>query len=264
MVHGAGVGRCPGRVGHALLVREHRDEPPVAGVEVEVALGLVVEVGLVEDERHAEHALPEVDRRLPVGADDRDVVDALALELAHGGEVLGLESQLIWCSTSFDLYSLRCTVPHGTSSTCVCTTSALRSFSRIASASESPAVASRASSTRTGSGGSCLTPGVAGRTRMWPLTSGANVLTTSRTAEGNTFTPRTISMSSVRPMQRMRGLVRPHGHGAGRRGPGPVRTTTWSRVRKGRRGAARWRRWVRTSSPSAPSSSSRASPVPGS
>src|SRR4051794_6735143 len=85
MVHGAGVGRCPGRVGHALLVREHRDEPPVAGVEVEVALGLVVEVGLVEDERHAEHALPEVDRRLPVGADDRDVVHALALDLAHGG-----------------------------------------------------------------------------------------------------------------------------------------------------------------------------------
>ena len=68
----------------ALLVGEDRDQAPVAGVEVEVALGLVVEVGLLEDERHAEHALPEVDRRLPVGADEGDVVDALALELLHG------------------------------------------------------------------------------------------------------------------------------------------------------------------------------------
>ena len=36
--------------------------------------------------------------------------------------------------------------------------------------------ASPASSTLTGSGGSCLTPGACGRTRMWPLTSGANAL----------------------------------------------------------------------------------------
>src|SRR5215210_4249272 len=57
--------------------------PPVAGVEVEMALRLVVEVGLLEDERHAEHPLPEVDGGLPVGPDDRDVVDALALELAQ-------------------------------------------------------------------------------------------------------------------------------------------------------------------------------------
>jgi ABC-type dipeptide/oligopeptide/nickel transport system ATPase component len=31
----------------------------------------------------AEGALPEVDRGLPVGPDDRDVVNALTLELAH-------------------------------------------------------------------------------------------------------------------------------------------------------------------------------------
>ena len=48
-----------------------------------MALGLVVEVRLLEHERHPEHALPEADRRLPVGADDRDVVHALALDLAH-------------------------------------------------------------------------------------------------------------------------------------------------------------------------------------
>ena len=83
MVHAAGVGRRALRVGRALLVGEDRDQAPVSRVEVEVALRLPVEVGLLEDERHPEHALPEVDRRLPVGADDRDVVDALALELAH-------------------------------------------------------------------------------------------------------------------------------------------------------------------------------------
>ena len=47
---------------------------------------------------------------------------------------------------------------------------------------------------------------------MTPVTAGANSLTTSRTADGNTLTPRTISMSSVRPMQRTRGEVRPQAH----------------------------------------------------
>ena len=85
---------------------------------------------------------------------------------------------------------------------------------------------------------------------MWPLTSGAKAPTTSRTAAGKTLTPRTISMSSVRPTQRTRGPVRPHAHGV-------VLTSTWSRVRKRSSGAARWRRWVSTSSPVAPSRSSQ-------
>ena len=64
------------------------------------------------------------------------------------------------------------------------------------------AVASRASSTATGSGGSCFTPrrsGGRGRGRSSP----GKPLTTSRTADGKTLTPRTMSMSSVRPMQRI-------------------------------------------------------------
>ena len=69
--------------GVALLVGEDRDQAAVARIEVEVALRLVVEVRLLEHERHPEHALPEVDRRLPVGADERDVVHALALKLLH-------------------------------------------------------------------------------------------------------------------------------------------------------------------------------------
>ena len=66
VVDAALVGRRAGRIGFALLVREDGDQPPVAGIEVEMALGRVVEVRLLEDERHAEHALPEVDRRLAV------------------------------------------------------------------------------------------------------------------------------------------------------------------------------------------------------
>ena len=72
--------------------------------------------------------------------------------------------------------------------------------------------------------------GYASRIDITPVTSGANRLTTSRIAEGNTLTPRTIIMSSVRPMQRRRGEVRPQRHRS-------VQTTTWSRVRNRSNGA---------------------------
>ena len=42
-----------------------------------------VEIGLLEDERHAEHAFPELDRGPAVGADKGDVMNALALQLSH-------------------------------------------------------------------------------------------------------------------------------------------------------------------------------------
>src|SRR4051794_5340579 len=242
VVHTADVRGGARRIGPALLVREDRDQPPVAGGEVQGALRLVVEVRLLEDERHPEHSLPEVDRGLAVGADDRDVVDALALELLHR------------CRRC-DLYSLRRSVPHGTSSTRVWTTSTSRILSRIASASAASAARPSASSTATGSGGSCFTPRDCGLTRTWPLTSGAKAPTTSRTADGKTLTPRTISMSSVRPMQRIIGPVRPQPHTP------MLVTRTWSRVRKRSNGAARWRRCVRTSSPLAPSSSGKGSAV---
>jgi hypothetical protein len=78
-----GAGSC---VGHSTLVREDRDQPTVARVEVQVAFLGPVEVGLLEDERHPEHAFPEVDRGLAVGAGERDVVHALGLDLAHVGQ----------------------------------------------------------------------------------------------------------------------------------------------------------------------------------
>ena len=72
---------------------------------------------------------------------------------------------------------------------------------------------------------------------MTPVTSGAKSATTSRTALGNRLTPRTISMSSVRPMQRTRGPGRPQGQGV-------AETRTWSRLRKRSSGAASCARWV--------------------
>src|SRR4026207_1396989 len=110
-------------LGRALLVGEDSDKAPVPGIEVEVALGGVVEIRLLEDERHPEHALPEVDRRLAVRAVDRDVMDALRLDLAHRHR-----------STSWPLYSDRSRLPQGTSSTRVETTSTARILSRIVSA----------------------------------------------------------------------------------------------------------------------------------
>ena len=83
VMDGAGIGRGALGIGLALLVGEDRDQSPVARIEVEVALGLPVEVRLLEDERHPQHPLPEVDRGLPVGADQRDVMDPLALQLPH-------------------------------------------------------------------------------------------------------------------------------------------------------------------------------------
>jgi hypothetical protein len=83
VVDRAGVGRSARRIGPPRLVGEYRDQAPVARIEVEMALRWLVEVRLLEHERHAEHALPEVDRSLAIRADQRDVMNALRLQLLH-------------------------------------------------------------------------------------------------------------------------------------------------------------------------------------
>ena len=152
MVHAALVGRRARRVGRALLVGEDRDQPPVARVEVEVALRLAVEVRLLEHERHAEHALPEVDRRLPVGSDDRDVVNALALELSHASPSARPVSTCTRCAAGCPTAP----APLGSAPRARCEVSR-GSLRRGRHRRSAP----RASSTLTGSGGSCLTPGAA-------------------------------------------------------------------------------------------------------
>ena len=82
VMHTTGFGRGAITVALALLVGEDRDQASVARIEIEVALGLIVEVRLLEDKGHPEQALPEVDRCLPIGSGDRDVVDPLALQLS--------------------------------------------------------------------------------------------------------------------------------------------------------------------------------------
>ena len=83
MMHTAYVGRRAAMHRLAVLSREHGDEPAVAGIEIDVALVRIVEIGLLENEGHAEHALPEIDRCFPVGPRERDVVYTLALQLLH-------------------------------------------------------------------------------------------------------------------------------------------------------------------------------------
>ena len=61
------------------VARENRDQPAVAGIEVEVVLLGIIQIGLLEHQRHAEHAFPKVDRGLPVGPDERDMMHALRL-----------------------------------------------------------------------------------------------------------------------------------------------------------------------------------------
>ncbi len=127
-----------------------------------MALGLVVEIRLLEHEGHPEHALPEVDRRLPVGTRDRDVVDALALELPHRANHLASVDALFRARRASTCIRCAADCP---------TAPARRGPARparraralpISPASDGSASEPAASSTATGSGGSCLAPGLGG------------------------------------------------------------------------------------------------------
>jgi hypothetical protein len=83
VMHAAGLRRRAAIEGLAVLIREHGDEPAIAGIEIDVAFLRVVEVRLLEDEGHPEHALPEVDRGLAIGPDQRDVMQPLRLQPFH-------------------------------------------------------------------------------------------------------------------------------------------------------------------------------------
>ena len=68
-------------IGLAFFIGEDRDQSAIARIEIQVPLVRIIEVRLVEDEWHSQNALPEIDRRLAVGTDNRDVMDALGLDL---------------------------------------------------------------------------------------------------------------------------------------------------------------------------------------
>src|SRR5271168_1177390 len=93
-MHAARLRRRPPRIRFAVLVGENGDEPSIAGIEIKMAFGRLVEIGLLEHERHAKHALPEIDRCLTVGSRERDVVYTLALELLHGVHLNSIRNTL--------------------------------------------------------------------------------------------------------------------------------------------------------------------------
>ena len=65
------------------FVGEYRQQPSIAWVEVEMVLVGLAEVRLLEDERHSQHAFPEIDRALLGRTDEGDVVKPLHLDLFH-------------------------------------------------------------------------------------------------------------------------------------------------------------------------------------
>lgn len=83
VVYTADIRRSALGVGLAVLVGEDGNQPAIARVKIEVAFACPVEIRLLEDEGHAEKPLPEIDRRLSVGADERDVMNPLRLQLSH-------------------------------------------------------------------------------------------------------------------------------------------------------------------------------------
>src|SRR6516165_5300780 len=52
------------------LVGEHGEQAAIARVKVQVILSRLAKVGLFEEERHAQHTLPEIHCALPGGSDD--------------------------------------------------------------------------------------------------------------------------------------------------------------------------------------------------
>lgn len=66
------------------FIGEHREQTPIARVEIEMILFRLPEIGLLEDEAHAEQSAPEIERHLFGRAHDGDVMQPLHLNLFHG------------------------------------------------------------------------------------------------------------------------------------------------------------------------------------
>src|SRR4029077_7499416 len=84
----AGLGRGASRIRLACLVGKDRDQAAIARIEIEMARLGRIQIGLLKNERHAEHTFPEIDRGLSVRSDERDVMDSLRLNLSHRRHLL--------------------------------------------------------------------------------------------------------------------------------------------------------------------------------
>ena len=134
------------------LLLEHRREVRRVLLQVLGARRLAPDVQLLEVEPGGPHEDP-----------GGHVVDA---RLEDVQRVRGHVIALLYRSTSFDLYSLRCRLPHGTSSTRVCDHEHVAQFLTDRLGERIVGRRARRQLDRTGSGGSCFTPGACGLTRM--------------------------------------------------------------------------------------------------
>ena len=83
----AGLGRGASRIRLACLVGKDRDQAAIARIEIEMALLGRIQIGLLKNERHAEHTFPEIDRGLSVRSDERDVMELLEIEIFRIGVI---------------------------------------------------------------------------------------------------------------------------------------------------------------------------------
>ena len=56
------------------------DQPSIARVEIEVHFIRHIEIGLLEDKRHSQHALIEINDGFTIGTDKRNVMNSLRLD----------------------------------------------------------------------------------------------------------------------------------------------------------------------------------------
>src|SRR5579875_564817 len=75
-----GIGRW---IRGTLRSHEEGDEPTITWIKVQVGFIGYIQVGLLEHQRHAQHSLVEVDSRLPIGADEGDMMHTLRLNYRH-------------------------------------------------------------------------------------------------------------------------------------------------------------------------------------
>jgi hypothetical protein len=83
MVDIANPFRVGGRIDLTGFIGENRDQAAIAGIEIKMALLGPIQVGLLEDKGHTQDAFPKVNRGLPVGPDQRDMVNPLGLYFFH-------------------------------------------------------------------------------------------------------------------------------------------------------------------------------------
>jgi len=83
VVQVADILRVGGRVVGARRPHKEGDQTPVARIEIQVVLFRDIQVGLLEDERHAQHPLVEIDDGLAVRTNKGKVVDPLGLNSGH-------------------------------------------------------------------------------------------------------------------------------------------------------------------------------------